>query len=231
MNMKNDILGKKIDRNQLDIINKIMKVKNKILFLKSIPQTGKTAVLKRLFDINNDKIKMFITGCNPKNMKFIDDSVLFEINSCINKNRNENISIFFDEYYNCKILDYFKHNKLDNVSVYISTNKISKEISYDVEIIDIYEDVFRGLDKFMFSKYSVDISTKVRKRSISIMELMEIVKILQNKKYLNYSVDKLLLFLQNKLKSKKIKRFLPTTTAILYINKDYQMLKTFEFKE
>ncbi|NLD78926.1 MAG: hypothetical protein GX641_01135 [Mollicutes bacterium] len=227
--MKTTVI-KKIRKNQSDIINYLIKNNNKIIFIKSIPQTGKSTILKKLFDMNHKDIKLFITGCDPKNMPLINDEVIAEIENCLIKNKGKQITIYFDEYYNDETLYYLETKKCKNIKVFITTNRIIKKTAFNYEIIDIYKDIFNGLDKYMLKKYNLNIEDKLSRRKISVTELIKIAGYFDKKPNLNYNINEILNILKEKLNEIERARFLPTTTAILCIHKKFKVFKTFDFE-
>lgn len=228
--MKTTVI-RRIMKNQTNIINNLLKNNNKIIFIKSIPQTGKSTILKKLFDMNHEEIKLFITGCDPKNMSLINDEILAEIESCLIKNKEKNITIYFDEYYNDEILYYLQTNKHKNIKVFITTNKIIKKMNFNYRIIDIYKDIFNEIDKYMLEEYNINIEDKLSKRKISVTELIKIAGWLDKNANLNYNINEILNILKDELDELEKARFLPTTTAILCIHKYFRTFKTFDFED
>lgn len=115
---KNDFLMD-LDDFQNKAVFELIKYKNKSIFIKSNKYTGKTNIAKKLFNICNDDIVFYHTGCDPK---YFNKSVnVFK--ELLNNHEYKSITIILDEFYNKELLDYLK--KLDNLTCYVLTNDIS----------------------------------------------------------------------------------------------------------
>ncbi len=203
-----------IKKNQNIIIEKLLNCNEKIIFIKSIPLTGKTTLLKELYDSYSCENKVFISGCDPKKMNYINKSIISEIDLIINSNNYT--SIFCDEYYNLELLNYLDSINSNKVKVYITTN-IDDKIMDKYKIIDIYPDIFNNLNTKVKEKMGLDLSEKIKKCKLNLVELNLICK-----EYNEKEIKKQLII-------KDRSRTLPTSTFFLYVNNNYSMLKNFDF--
>jgi len=103
--------------------------KNKIIIC-SNKFTGKTMLIKKLFNSSNDEVIIYHTGCCPE----LFNRAKEELIKIINKYKSKSITFMSDEFYDDELLDFI--NK-PNISAYIFTNDMSLKKS-DYLIFNYY---------------------------------------------------------------------------------------------
>lgn len=198
-----------VNNYQAKLAFKIGKIKKRIIILKAQHFFGKTTILKHVFDLSNYDLTIFHTGCNPKYFDKSRDDFLAEMELELMKvKKNDKILILLDEYYDDNIIKYFLSINY-NVKVVIATNSSVICHNKDILLIDFANDIRKIIFKYINKKqYSLI--------KINLYSALEIIK---GEK--NYDI---MLNIKEKMRTSTNK------TSIIIKSKNYNILKTIEFK-
>ena len=117
--MKNDVFLKQLESFQNSVVDTLLKNKKKLIFVKGHKFTGKTKIVAKLFNIINDELVIYHTGCDPKYYNKGYDRLI----RLIEKYNYNSITFILDEFYDEKLLNYITN--LKNATCYIFTNDTS----------------------------------------------------------------------------------------------------------
>lgn len=143
--MNNELFIKKLNNFQNSVLTELLHFKNKLLFVKGSKFTGKTTISKKLFEIIEDEIVLYHTGCNPDH--YIEAFNRFK--KIIDEYKTKNITMILDEFYDLNMLNYIF--KIPNITCYIFTN--DKNVNNPNYINYDYYSIYQKFIVKNFNKY------------------------------------------------------------------------------
>lgn len=124
-----------LNKYQSDVIDFLMQNSNRLIIIRGVKFIGKTTMVYKIFEQENQTPVIYHTGCDP-----IKRQIAYKyFEKTLNKYSNQNCLVVLDEFYTHDVCEYFRQHPNFKVLLFVNSHELNYTEYKTFNLFDVYE--------------------------------------------------------------------------------------------